>query len=193
MLVVTAVVILEIIRLKILKKIVYGMSKSLSKYNNNTLQKSAVINGYTLIELLIVMMTMVLLFGLGFANYRGFQRRQTLEGVVRKVKADLRFTQSSALSGKKPSSGNCSGSSENILYYSFVYSDADTYSVNAVCPSGSNTVKQVDIIGATMSAFGEIRFNVLGRGTNITGQTVITITSGAGSKDITVRSGGTIE
>ncbi|KKQ98743.1 MAG: hypothetical protein UT24_C0001G0024 [Candidatus Woesebacteria bacterium GW2011_GWB1_39_12] len=148
--------------------------------------------GYTLIELLIVMMTMVLLFGLGFANYRGFQRRQSLEGVVRMVKADLRLAQANALSGKKPSSGNCSAVASNILYYSFAYVDSDTYAYGAVCPTESN-IKQVDITGATMSAFSEIRFNVLGRGTNITGQTVITITSGAGSKDITVRSGGTIE
>ena len=169
------------------------MAKERSNIIRNASQKKINSVGYTLIELLIVMMTMVLLFGLGFANYRGFQRRQMLEGVVRTVKTDLRLAQASALSGKKPSSGTCSAAASNILYYSFVYSDADTYSVNAVCPSGSNTIKQVDIAGAAMSAFSEIRFNVLGRGTNITGQTVITITSGSGSKDITVRSGGTIE
>ena len=58
-------------------------------------------HGFTLIELLVVIMIMGLLFGFGYANYRGFQRRQQLEGVVREFKTNLRLAQQLALTGKK--------------------------------------------------------------------------------------------
>ena len=59
-------------------------------------------SGFTLIELMVVMLIMSLLFGLGFANFRDFQRRQILEGAVRAVKGDLRYAQELALAGRKP-------------------------------------------------------------------------------------------
>ena len=58
-------------------------------------------NGFTLIELMTVIMTMALLFSLGYANYRDFQRRQVLEGAVREFKTDLRLAQQLALTGVK--------------------------------------------------------------------------------------------
>ena len=172
------------------------MANNLFQISNSASKKNLNRSGYTLIELLVVMMTMIILFSLGYANFRGFQRRQQLESVVRMVKADLRLAQANALSGKKPTSGNCSDAASNVLAYSFTKtSDTPTsYEIRAICPGLVNTIKPVTITGATMSAFSEIQFNILGRGTNISGgEIVITITSGEGSRDIKVRSSGTVE
>lgn len=62
--------------------------------------------GFTLIELVVVIMTMGLLFSFGYASYREFARRQQLESVVRTFKGDLRLAQQLALTGKKEAECN---------------------------------------------------------------------------------------
>ena len=64
-------------------------------------------SAYTLIEILVGLTIVGLLFGFGFVSFRDFSRRQTLAGSAKKVQGDLRLTQESALSGKKPSDFDC--------------------------------------------------------------------------------------
>jgi prepilin-type N-terminal cleavage/methylation domain-containing protein len=58
--------------------------------------------GYTLIELIVVMMIMGIIFSLVTANYRDYSRRQLVVGAARQIKGDLRYTQQLALAGRKP-------------------------------------------------------------------------------------------
>lgn len=55
-------------------------------------------SAFTFIELLIVMAIMALLSSVGYASYRGFQARQGIINITRKVKIDLRLAQEYALS-----------------------------------------------------------------------------------------------
>ena len=64
-------------------------------------------NGYTLIEILVVITIMATLFGFGYANFRDFSRRQALQGAVKQVQGSLRKVQQSAISGVKPNDPKC--------------------------------------------------------------------------------------
>src|SRR3989344_4126532 len=142
------------------------------KYN-----KCSQLSGFTYIELLISMLVMFLLFGVGFANYRDFQRREQVQSAARMVLSDLRLAQESALSGRK-----VCPSTEVLLNYSFQYVDPDTYNISEVCTPIATPIitliKSVDLQGALFdvnSTFitsadtgGTIRFLPVGKGTNIT-------------------------
>lgn len=59
--------------------------------------------GYTLIELLIVIVIISLITGIGLATYRDYQRRQEVVNVARQLKSDIRLAQEYAQAGIKPS------------------------------------------------------------------------------------------
>lgn len=84
--------------------------------------------GYTLLELLIVILIIGILVTLTTANFREFSQRQVLKGVQTQIIADLNFARSSAKSGKIPS--GCNGT---FLGYHFVVTSTTTYRVDAVC------------------------------------------------------------
>lgn len=120
-------------------------------------------SGYTLIELMVVMMIMVLLFSLGFANYRDFQRRKQVESVARQIKSDLELIRSKALSGEKSDAG-C----DTLNGYSLT-TNASGYNLHMRCDAADDSylVKQVNLsqTGTTVNICGPpIYFNVLGRG-----------------------------
>lgn len=130
------------------------------------LRKNLVIvqQGFTIIELLVAVVTMTLLFAVGFANYRGFQDRQGLISASRSFKADLRFAQERALSGTKPTGcGTLNG-------YKLIYLGVQSYQIAANCDNNSDiSVKTVDFSDTNPtiqfnSPFSFVFFNVLGRG-----------------------------
>lgn len=153
--------------------------------------------GFTFIELLVVIATMVILFGVGYANFRDFQRRQYLESARRMMISDLRLAQEYALAGR-----GCG--TQNVLnHYSFKIINPTSYRIEAVC--GNNVVMSVkgvnmpsDIRISSPSSF-DLWFYPLGKGTNIQGeQTVITLEfgqqqNGLLSTTITISRGGTIK
>jgi prepilin-type N-terminal cleavage/methylation domain-containing protein len=122
-------------------------------------------HGFTFIEMLMVVATMALLFGIGFSNFRGFQERQKLVSAVRIFRADLRFTQEQALAGIKPV--GCG----TLDAYRLAWKSATTYEIGALCDQNATpiVVKNGDLAKAYPgirfnAAFGPVTFNVLGRG-----------------------------
>lgn len=91
------------------------------------IRRSHSTSGFTLIELVVVIMTMGLLFGFGYANYRGFQRRQQLDSVAREFKTNLRLAQQLALTGKK--APECS----TLEGYRVSRAGPQSYEIGAVC------------------------------------------------------------
>jgi len=61
--------------------------------------------GFTLVELMVVIALMGLLFNLGVARYIDFNRRQSVVAQGLKLKNNLRSIQQNALSGVKPATG----------------------------------------------------------------------------------------
>jgi prepilin-type N-terminal cleavage/methylation domain-containing protein len=156
-------------------------------------------SAYTLIEILVVLSIIGILFAVGYANYRGFSRRQVLQGAIKTVQGDLRKTQQSAMSGIKPDSNNCN-SPETLNGYSFnVESLGTQYGIYAVCSGGNVQLgSSIDLpSGITMSiSSNPILFKVLGSGTDIASSgTVVTLTQATtnNSLTITVGPGGDIQ
>ena len=150
-------------------------------------------NGYTLIEILVVITIMTTLFSFGYANFRDFSRRQTLQGAVKQVQGSLRKAQQSALSGVKPDDPKCNNP-QTLNGYGFkIESSLSQYSVFADCSGGNAQIGSlVDLpSGITASTpLNPIIFKVLGSGTNIVGgDNVITFTQTVGGKTSTISVG----
>lgn len=102
-------------------------------YNKN---KPSQLFGFSYVEMMIVLMIMVILFSVGMANYRGFQRRQSLEAAVRQVRADLSLAREYALAGRK----TCTVAvpPHTLLGYRFNVDSSAQYTISAVCDDGSS-------------------------------------------------------
>lgn len=159
--------------------------------------------GYTFVELLVVIATMVILFGVGYANLRDYQKRQYLESARRMVVSDLKLAQEYALAGK--------GCTSVLEYYSFIIPSPSSYNIRVKCDNSPQPqlVKEVNMPqGIQISGFApppnlndtDLRFYPLGKGTNIVRDAVVSITLtfepgsfSSFSTIITVTPGGTIK
>lgn len=165
--------------------------------------KSLNTKGYTLVEILIVLVVMTILFGSGYAMYRNFSRRQELLGAAKEVQSDLRQAQQMAISGIKPDA--CGDNTLNGIYFKSTYDSTKSqyvYRIRAVCGcSGSSCplIKENYLpssLTLASSSSSEVVFKVLGQGTNISSGSVvytITQTSTGDTSTVTIDSGGTIK
>lgn len=152
--------------------------------------------GYTLIELLVGISIVSIIFGIGFAGYRDFSRRQALTGVSKQFKADLRLIQQLALTGQKPTGVSC----DTLNSYTFSRTSASTYNLIANCVSSlgvvSSPIYKTVNLGTDItytSTNPTFRFKVLGQGTNLTANNVITLTHTSGTQAIlTIGIGGDV-
>jgi len=134
-------------------------------------------NGYTLIEVLIVIAIMAILFTIGFNSFQDYQRQQILIAGVRGVTADLHTAEEYALSGYKP--GGCT---TLLNGYKFNVTSSTTYTISANCTPNTDIQVETNTMpqGLTISTPNPnpIFFKTLGQGTNIPsgGTATITIT-----------------
>lgn len=161
-------------------------------------------HGYTLIEILVGLTIIGLLFGVGYANFRSFSRRQVVINAAKSIQGDLRLAQEIALAGQKPSDPECKSPANTLNGYNFTVLSPSSYEIRAVCSGGNiaSATKTVvlDSAAAIASPFpvpNPILFKVLGRGTNIPEgeNAVITIvqTGTSTTSTINVSSGGQIQ
>ena len=156
--------------------------------------------GYTLIELLIVIVITAMLFGIGYTNYRQFARNQALLATTNKIKADIRLAQQLALTSDKPTVG-CSV----LSGYNFeIDTSLKRYHIHPVCngvPLATEMKNEpidsgVSTVTVSPATYNPIYFKILGQGTNIPsgGQVTITLTQGVtgATKTVVVTSSGEI-
>lgn len=100
-------------------------------------------DGFTIIEVLIVLVISSLFMVFGVAQYRNFSQRQSMNVAYRLVTSDLVAAQKDAISGRKPQGAAYSTPCEGDLVGYVVEFDSSTaatsYSVSAEClvpPSG---------------------------------------------------------
>jgi prepilin-type N-terminal cleavage/methylation domain-containing protein len=150
--------------------------------------------GFNLVELLVALSIMGILFGLGYANYRDFSRRQVLTNVAKNIQADLRMAQAIALAGQKPAGcGVLDGYLFNII-------TTTNYQIVARCNGVASSIeKDVNLtngVTITNTLPFSILFRVLGNGTDIStaNKTINLIQTGtAGTATITITKGGQIQ
>jgi len=156
-------------------------------------------NGYTLIEISVVLTTIGKLFRFGFVSFRAFSRREALTGTLKKIQGDLRLAQAYAFSGQKPDDVKCN-TPNTLDGYSFKVYSSTEYKIEGNCSGGTVEIKDVtyasDVV-LSIPSVNPIMFKILGQGTNIpTGETsTFTLTqSGTNSElTVTVTSGGEIK
>lgn len=147
--------------------------------------------GFTFVELLVVMVTMALLFSLGYANYRDFSRRQEIESWARRIEGDLRLAQQYASSGKK--TAGCSvldGYQFSSLQHPF-----NRYAINPVCTGViGSSIKIVNLPShIQISTLPPVLFKVLEQGNSLTTpSTTVTLTAYGLTETVTITSGGEI-
>ncbi len=142
--------------------------------------------GFTLVEVLVVISTMTILFGLGFANYRDFSRRQELEGVARMVEGDLRLAQQLAITGRVELTCD---SLQGFVFQRGV--SENRYFIEDQCAlGGGNIIKTVVLpTGITIPGFGggnRILFRVLGRGVDRNGDTTIFLNQAGSGNSVSI-------
>ena len=134
------------------------------RFSNQSSNKK---KGYTLIEILVSLTIIGAIFGFGYASFRDFSRRQAVADAAKLIQGDLRFAQENAMAGQKPA-----GCNTTLDSYSFNRLSSTRYTIDANCGAATVTVKDVNVsFGITLStpSPNPIKFNVLGRGTNVDG------------------------
>lgn len=143
---------------------------------------------YTLIELLITLSVIVILFGIGFLNYRDFSRRQTLISFGRKIKGDLYLAREKAISGEKPEGIDCSDTT-TLSVYNFRVTSETQYVIEAVCSGGSSLIKTVDLpedLEIAVPSTNPISFKVLSKGTNLPDDIEFVVRQNSSSKETSI-------
>lgn len=154
-------------------------------------------NGYTLIEILVVLSIAGIIFGSGFVSFREFSRRQALTSAARGLKGDLRLAQSYSIIGKKPFDPGCD-ETKTLDSYHFYVSGPSQYLISASCSGVTVDVVVVYLasdIEISLPNPNPIVFKALGEGTNVVDTTTITLTQVATGNSVitTITQGGEIK
>ncbi len=105
-------------------------------------------SGFTLLELLVVMLIIGLAAGIGVANFRDFGRRQEIDNFARTLIGDLRTTHSDASAGRRVA--GCTGAFQGYaIDFTAVAisggSKSTSYTVSAVCVTTSSVVRTITV------------------------------------------------
>lgn len=101
-------------------------------------------NGFTLLELLVVMLIIGLAAGIGVANFRDFGRRQEIDNYARTLNGEVRTTHSNASAGRRVAGcvGTFQGYAMDFDAVSTAGGSSSTrYTISAVCSTASVVVK----------------------------------------------------
>ncbi|MBI2268469.1 MAG: prepilin-type N-terminal cleavage/methylation domain-containing protein [Candidatus Blackburnbacteria bacterium] len=138
--------------------------------------------GFTLIEVLIAIMIATILFFGGYASYREFSRRQTLENSYKELRSNLNLARQFALSGEKPTSCGT-----NTLDGYRVTLNSGNLSVAAVCQGTVQSANRTFTLpgGITLSASPTtVLFKVLAQGTDLSGNLTIQLNQPSSGRSI---------
>jgi len=102
----------------------------LSVYKSSKLKQGRIFSegGFTMVEMVMVVVIMAIMFTIGAASYREYQQRQYLENAVLMVEDDIKVARQLAFSGRIPV-----GCDQFDGYAIHVFDVTETYSIGAVC------------------------------------------------------------
>jgi len=124
--------------------------------------------GYSLLEILIVLVIIGVVFSVGIAQFRDFSRRQAVRVAARQLLGDIREIQSQALSGKKPA--GCTGTFNGIRFAMTGSSGPPQYEIQAQCSTASpaaNVKTLADSVYIQTPLPGDVVFRTVANGTNL--------------------------
>ena len=144
----------------------------IEKYEEKRNFSTVKINGgFSMIELLVVLVIIAILFGLGMVNFRDYARKQTVSAAARQVESDIRLAQQMSFEGKKPM--GC-GDTDFLYGYKFLVNADNTYDIIAMCNYDMDIIVKDDVAltsgGLTLENPGDIIiFKSVGEGIVIPG------------------------
>jgi len=149
--------------------------------------------GFTLLELIISVGIVLVLTGIGVANYRIYTDKETLRQTVATIKSDLRLAQTKAIAGQKPVNASCT----ELFGYKVSFSTS-SYTIVPDCTEGISSADALVITLPNGMTFAESLINTsflfypLSGGTSLSDDLVLQVTLGAQALTITVTQGGLI-
>ncbi len=143
--------------------------------------------GFTLLEMLIATVVMMMMTGIGLASYLRFTERQTLRNAGKELQTYMRAAQSRARSGDRPT-----GCAQLFGYAVTGANGGVQIQLSAVCENGVEVVTDTYTLpsGSTLGGALDMTFGSLKGG--VTGAGTVTLISGAQEYEFTVSQGGEI-
>jgi len=146
--------------------------------------------GFTILEVLVVLVILGLIMGIGSARFRDFQKRQSVVAAKRQIMGDLRAAQSDVSSGRKPS--DCTGTLQGFTFEVTAVSAPAEYEVGANCTTATGSqfylVKSAalpDGISLSLPSVNPIIFRPLSLGTNLAANSTVSINvTGSGLTEV---------
>ncbi len=134
--------------------------------------------GFTLIELMVAVSVGLVVTGMVIVNYNSYNTIQALKQAALTLKNDIRFVETKASTGVKPS-GICS----TLVGWNMTFT-ANGYTYTANCDGTPSTdVTTVSYpAGVTMTTFptpATVTFFVLSKGTSLASDATLTLLSGS--------------
>jgi len=119
-------------------------------------------NGFTLIELMVVLALISLMSVVAIASFVKFNQSQTFQAGVNDFITALNFARASAASQVKPKTSalNCKASS-SLSYYKVTINTVSSYSVVAVCGDGNVTVSTYSFPQNVQFSGGDVAKNIV--------------------------------
>ncbi len=147
--------------------------------------------GFTLLEVLVAMTTIVVIIGLASASYSKFNRKETIKQVALTLKANLRAIQFKAINGQKPVNVMCT----QLDGYTISFT-ASSYTYSATCMPLAGSAPSTSVAlprGVSFSPVpSAILYKVLGKGTDKASTVDITMRLGTETYIVQVKPNGEI-
>ncbi|OGM73888.1 hypothetical protein A2382_03035 [Candidatus Woesebacteria bacterium RIFOXYB1_FULL_38_16] len=133
--------------------------------------------GYTIIEMLIVIVIIGAILGASYISFQDFSKKQKIIRVSRQIESDLRYAQEQALAGTKPQGFDCNPPDTYTGVAIYFNSFSTLVAVN--CSSGDymqlRTYSLPDNIKIIPPTPSEITFLPLGKGTSLASSVTVGI------------------